>query len=81
MKTNIDQDAASLGAAAIAACGSGLWDSYDIIESLHKVESIANPVKENNDKYEALFEVFQAWSDSLADLGDKMRQLQAKGIW
>ena len=81
VKTNIDQDAASLGAAAIAACGSGLWDSYDIIDSLHKVESTACPIKENSEKYEALYEVFQAWSDSLADLGDKMRQLQAKGIW
>ena len=47
VKTNIDQDAASLGAAAIAAYASGLWDNYDIIESLHKVESVECPVTAN----------------------------------
>ena len=33
LKTNIDQDAGALGAAAIAAVGCGLWDSFDRIDA------------------------------------------------
>ena len=40
LKTNINQDAATLSAAAIAAYGIGIWKDYDIIDRIHKVESI-----------------------------------------
>jgi len=81
LKTNIDQNAASLGAAAIAARACGLWDSYEIIDSLHKAESTEYPNMENNQKYESLLEVFKDLSDALADAGDRMQLLHSKNIW
>ena len=81
LKTNIDQDAASLGAAAIAARGCGLWEDYSRIESLHKMESLERPVSENAEKYQALYGVFKKWTDALADFGDDMQELRRRGIW
>ena len=51
-KTNIDQDAGALGAAAIAAVGCGLWKNFDRIDQIHKTVEIMIPDKENNRKYE-----------------------------
>jgi xylulokinase len=39
VKTTIDQQAASLGAAAVALVGVGLWDSFDRVRDLHEVEA------------------------------------------
>ena len=36
LKTNIDQNAASLGAAALAANGCGLWEGYGCIAKIHQ---------------------------------------------
>ena len=40
VKTNIDQDAAALGAAALAAVGAGLWKGFEKIDEVHKVQSV-----------------------------------------
>ena len=32
VKTNVDQEAGSLGAAAVAAVGAGLWKSFDAVD-------------------------------------------------
>ena len=81
LKTNIDQNAASLGAAAIAARACGLWDNYEIIDNLHKAESTEYPNMANNQKYELLLDVFKDWSDALADTGDRMQSLHSRNIW
>lgn len=81
IKTNIDQDAASLGAAAIAARGCGMWNSYDVIESLHKIESIYTPEPQDVIIYNELYNVFLQWSSFLAKAGDDMNNLHIKGVW
>ena len=43
VKTCIDQEAASLGAAALALKGAGLWSGYDRIAQLHRVEKRFEP--------------------------------------
>ncbi|MDR0541766.1 MAG: pentose kinase [Dysgonamonadaceae bacterium] len=68
VKTNIDQNAAALGAAALAANACGLWDGYDTINHLHRIESIERPVKERVEIYEKLLPVFHGWSAALAQL-------------
>ena len=48
VKTNIDQQAAALGAAALAAVGTGIWSDFNIIDEIHAVEDIAKPIPENS---------------------------------
>lgn len=68
LKTNIDQDTASLGAAAIAARAAGIWKDYSPIDSLHQTEQLHRPDPENREKYLRLKEKYRAWTESLAKL-------------
>ena len=47
VKTNIDQQAAALGAAALAAVGAGIWSDFDIIDDIHTIEDRAKPISQN----------------------------------
>jgi xylulokinase len=58
LKTNIDQDAGALGAAAIAAVGCGLWPNFDRIDEIHKIQEVLVPNPVNNQKYEKLLPIF-----------------------
>lgn len=71
-KTNIDQDAASLGAAAIAARAIGLWYDYTPIDALHHTESAHTPDPHNVSFYQTLLPVFKHAADVLSELGDYM---------
>lgn len=75
LKSNIDQQAAALGAAACAAVGAGLWADFDRIDSLHVIEESVDPIPENAEKYNKLLEVFKPLSDALSDIGDKLAAL------
>lgn len=74
VKTNIDQNAAAIGAAAIAAKGAGILSDYTVIEKLHKEEFACIPSEENAEKYQKLLEIFLHTSEVLADLGDYMKK-------
>ena len=70
IKTNIDQDAASMGAAAICARATGLWSNYDKVPSLHHPEVVCKPDPETHAAYARLYPIFHHVSDAVADLGD-----------
>lgn len=72
IKTNIDQDAASLGAACIAARSVGAIKDYSIINSIHHIESKKLPNSANAAQYEKLLVLFKHISDVASDLGDYM---------
>lgn len=72
IKTNIDQDAGSLGAAAIAAVGCGIWKDFSRIDEIHIVGEIVEPDKENNLKYEKLIPVFKYATDCQARISDNL---------
>ena len=72
IKTNIDQDAASLGAAAICARAAGLWKDYSAVPSLHTVERRCIPDKGVHADYEKIYRKFVHVSEVLADLGDEL---------
>lgn len=72
LKTNIDQDAASLGAAAVACRAAGLWHDYSRIEGLHRIEQLHVPNPENRKCYEHIADVYKAWTQGLADVGRRM---------
>jgi len=77
VKTNIDQDCASLGAAALAANAVSLWDGYDIIPKIHCVEERLEPDAANNAVYEKFFAIYEKWTDSLAALSDELASVKA----
>ncbi|MEG0378193.1 MAG: FGGY-family carbohydrate kinase, partial [Eubacterium sp.] len=72
IKTNVDQDAASLGAAALAAKGVGLWQNYDVIDELHQVESITKVIPENSEAYNKLLPVFEEVAGYMAKTGESL---------
>ncbi len=75
-KTNIDQDAGALGAAAIAAVGCGLWDSFDKIDEVHQTVEIVQPDKENNLKYEKLLPIFAMAAEYEAKISDALQKVE-----
>ena len=43
LKTNVGQEAGSLGAAAVALVASGVWPDFNPIDNLHQHEAVAHP--------------------------------------
>lgn len=74
LKTNIDQDAASLGAAAIIARAMSMIDSYDAVDAMHRPERICTPECNAHKSYQKLLTQFQHASDLLADFGDWLQK-------
>ncbi len=72
IKSNIDQDAAALGAAAIAAVGSGLWSDFERVDQIHNIESTSRPRMENTRVYESKLELFDLVARSQADFAAKL---------
>ena len=70
VKTNVDQEAGSLGAAAVAAMGAGLWKSFDAVDDIHKVQDVAKPVPAHVEKYRRLMPAFEMLRRHQAELGD-----------
>ena len=72
IKTAIDQQAAALGAAALAAVGSGLWHDFERIEALHTLEATSDPNPIRAAFYEQRLDIFLQAGFFLSDLGDRI---------
>lgn len=68
-KTNIDQEAASLGAAALALKGTGLWADYSLIDQLHIAEKEYQPQATNQSVYEEALARFRQLTLCISTLG------------
>ena len=75
IQTNVGQNAGSLGAAALALVGSGLWDNYTKLERIHRVLNNIDPEDERKEKYNRILEVFKKVCDIQSDIGDMLSQL------
>ena len=75
LKTNIGQEAGSLGAAAVAAVGAGLWKDFSPIDAIHKLEDKSTPVSQHAALYEKLLPVFRDACHCQSKLGDLLAQL------
>ncbi len=75
LKTNIDQDAGALGAAALASVGCGLWEDFSRIDQIHKVAELVEPDQDNNRKYERLLPIFDLATQYLARTSDALREV------
>ncbi len=76
LKTNVDQDAAALGAAALAAVGCGLWKDFAPLEDAHTVESVEKPIEANAAAYRRLMPVFVLTRKQCAELGDLLHGIE-----
>ena len=76
VKSNIDQDAGALGAAAIAAVGCKLWEDFNRIDEIHKVEDVVEPDKANNQVYEKLLPIFDIAGDYQARISEALHNLE-----
>ena len=72
VKTNVGQDAGSLGAAAVGAVGAGLWRDFSRIDEVHKVEEVVRPIPGNVEKYRKLRPVFEYLRASQARIGEML---------
>ena len=70
--TNVGQETAALGAAAIAAVGTGLWKDFTIIDKITEVLDISTPNKVNNAKYERILDVYRFIAQKISEIGEKM---------
>lgn len=75
IKSNIDQDAASIGAAAIAGRALGLWDNYNFVENLHQIEQTYTPSAKNSQQYEKLLKIFIKANEMLTNYGNYVKNL------
>lgn len=72
VKTNIGEDAGSLGAAALAAVGSGLWRDFNKIDDIHKVQEIVKPVAADSRKYDEIRPAYEDLHECMHTLGSKI---------
>ena len=75
VKTNIGEEAGSLGAAAIAAVGCGLWQDFSKLDEIHQIEETMEPDPANHDIYKSLAPVFEMLRQSQAKLGKFLNDL------
>ncbi len=73
VKTNVDQQAAALGAAAVAAVGTGLWKDFTPIDAIHQEQASAQPTAEGVAAYARLLPHFRAHARDLARLAHEMQ--------
>jgi xylulokinase len=75
VKTSVDQDAASLGAAAVAAVGAGLWKDFGKVDEAHRVEDVRRPIAHNVETYRRLAPAFELLRRQQAELGELLHRV------
>jgi len=70
IKTNIDQQAAALGAAVLAGVGAGFWKDFEIIDEIHHVVEVLEPIPSNVIIYDKIMPIFIKSGKYLAEIGD-----------
>ena len=76
VKTNVDQEAATLGAAAVAAVGAGLWKGFGKVDEAHRVESVEKPIERNAEIYQKLAPAFELMRKNEAALGELLHGIE-----
>jgi xylulokinase len=80
VKTCVDQHAAALGAAAVAAVGTGLWENFDHIDEIHVVERVSKPEAMNKATYDKLQPLYLMASRMQSELGRELAKLREEKI-
>lgn len=72
LKTSVDQQAAALGAAAVAAVGIGAWKDFSRIRDLHEVQARHEPDPSVSGIYAGILPGFREASRYLSGYGDSL---------
>ena len=72
VKTNVGQDAGSLGAAAVAAVACGLCPDFTWIDRAHQVEAVSRPRPDAVESYRRLLPVFRQLRSDLGRIGEAL---------
>ncbi len=80
-KTNVGQEAGSLGAAAVAAVGCGLWPDFSRIDQVHRLEAVARPDPANAVAYRRLLPLFEQARRDQAKLGEVIHAGRSEVAW
>jgi xylulokinase len=75
LKSNIDQDAGALGAAALAAVGCGIWEDFSRIDQIHVIQERVEPDPGRHAAYQKLLPVFRKATTALGPISDSLFQL------
>lgn len=75
LKTNVGQEAGSLGAAAVAAVAVGLWNDFSRIDRVHEIQDRAVPCPEHVRIYSRLLPVFRQAASDQSRLGDLLAKV------
>lgn len=75
IKTSVDQDCASLGAAALVAYGLGYWKDYSPIDSIHAPEAQHTPDMEKHAAYAPFYELHRYIAHFMALSGDALHKM------
>lgn len=67
-KTNIDQQAATFGAAALAFNGVGVWSDYQMLDKIHKTEALYSPSETASEYESQVYPRFEKLTSLLAEL-------------
>ncbi len=76
IKTNIYQDAASLGAAALVAYGLVYCKDYSILDTIHQVESVQTPNADKHSSYSKLYPIHREVAHYMAVTGDRLKEIE-----
>ncbi len=75
LKTNIGQDAGSLGACTIGAVGTGFWRDFARIDDIHEIQEITKPVQANVKKYSKLRSVFEEYRKAQGVVSNMLHEI------
>ncbi|MEG0382597.1 MAG: FGGY-family carbohydrate kinase [Christensenella sp.] len=75
IKTNVGQEAGSLGAAAIAAVGCGMWKDFSPIDKIHKVTSVSHVNPTAQAEYNKILEIYKEAMLCIGNISDKLHAL------
>jgi hypothetical protein len=64
------------GAAAVAAYGTGIWKDYEIIDRIHKTESVEKPDAESVEKYGTFYSLYQNVTHHMSEIGVLMKNIK-----
>jgi xylulokinase len=69
--TTVGQEAAALGAAVLAAVGTGVWKDYSMVDSIAKTLEVTKPIEDHTNLYNHRLPLFQFVTDKLLEIGEK----------